>query len=229
MFEVLQLEFSQKSYLWLMRFILFWILLLPFLLGAQNASEVFGKNKIQYNRDQHDWWIYETTNFVFYWYGRSKNSAQFGIEICETLNTDIQSLFEYHLKDKIEVIIYADHSDAMQSNLAILDPVSNRNWDVEPKVVDQTIRLFFDGSHVTFANDLKRGCSNTSLAVCGAIKSGVVNDDHMAICGKFCIKLHAVGAFLQGLLKGGQSIFGRVSKVAAMRENDGAGKLFNHR
>ncbi len=140
-----------------MRFILFWILLLPFLLGAQNASEVFGKNKIQYNRDQHDWWIYETTNFVFYWYGRSKNSAQFGIEICETLNTDIQSLFEYHLKDKIEVIIYADHSDAMQSNLAILDPVSNRNWDVEPKVVDQTIRLFFDGSHVTFANDLKRG------------------------------------------------------------------------
>ncbi|MBK8737763.1 MAG: hypothetical protein IPL98_18335 [Saprospiraceae bacterium] len=113
------------------------------MLLAQNAQEVYGKNKVQYNRDQQDWWIYETSNFVFYWYGRSKNDAQFCIEISETINTEIQSLFEYHLKDKIEIIVYADHSDAMQSNLAILENISIREWDQEPKVKDQTIRIFF--------------------------------------------------------------------------------------
>jgi hypothetical protein len=140
-----------------MRYFFLFILLSPILLLAQNAQEVYGKNKVQYNRDQQDWWIYETSNFVFYWYGRSKNDAQFCIEISETINTEIQSLFEYHLKDKIEIIVYADHSDAMQSNLAILENISIREWDQEPKVKDQTIRIFFDGAHTEFANELKRG------------------------------------------------------------------------
>lgn len=123
---------------------------------AQNASEVYGKNKVQYNHDQHDWWIYETNNFVFYWYSRSRNEAQFCIEIAETLNTNTQSLFEYHLEDKIEVIVYADHSDAMQSNLATLENINAREWDVEPKVNNQTIRIYFDGSHNDFANELHK-------------------------------------------------------------------------
>lgn len=48
-----------------MRYFILFILLSPILLLAQNAQEVYGKNKVQYNRDQQDWWIYETSNFVF--------------------------------------------------------------------------------------------------------------------------------------------------------------------
>jgi len=67
-----------------------------------------------------------------------------------------------------------------------------------------------------------------AFAVGGTVDGGIVNYDHMSICRKLYVKLNAIGAILQGLLKGWQGIFWRVGRVTAMRENDGARKIFNH-
>ena len=58
---------------------------------AQNALEIFGKNKVQYNDDLQDWWIYETNNIVYYWYGKSRNLAQFYINLAENENQKIRT------------------------------------------------------------------------------------------------------------------------------------------
>ena len=87
-----------RSFLYLL-FIVFWS---QSKVTAQNATEIFGKNKVQYNDDLQDWWVYETNSVIYYWYGKSRQLAQFYIEIAEQENTKIQTLFEYHLKEKIE-------------------------------------------------------------------------------------------------------------------------------
>ncbi|MFZ1423253.1 MAG: hypothetical protein WAS55_05485 [Saprospiraceae bacterium] len=126
-------------------------------INSQNAGEIFGKNKVQYNNDLYDWWIYETNNFVIYWYGKSRPSAQFCIEIAETENNQVQKLFEYHLKDKIELVIYADASDQAQSNIDLDAIINDKNWNLEPKIKGQKILMYFDGDHENLRNLLRSG------------------------------------------------------------------------
>ncbi len=124
---------------------------------AQNAQEVFGKNKIQYTDDQFDWWIYETSNVVYYWYGKSRKVAEFYIAIAEAENKKIREIFEFHLKDKIELVIYSDISDLQQSNIDLDAYLTPSNWDEDPKVVDQKVLLYFDGNHQEALKLLRKG------------------------------------------------------------------------
>ena len=44
---------------------------------AQSGIETeFGKNRIQHHDDFDDWYMYETQNFVTYWYGKARNVGQ---------------------------------------------------------------------------------------------------------------------------------------------------------
>ena len=60
-------------------------------------------------------------------------------------------------------------------------------------------------SSFRMASSVKR--CNAAFAVCGAVHGGIMNDDHMTIGGEFYVKFDAVGAFLQGLLKGRAGYF----------------------
>ncbi len=122
---------------------------------AQHANEVYGKNKIQYNNSQYDKWMYETNNFVVYWYGKAKNSAQFCISLAEQENHKAKELFEYHLKDKIELIVFADASDLAQSNIDLKLNANNRF--AEPRVIDHKILLAFNGNHHDLLKQLQLG------------------------------------------------------------------------
>lgn len=124
---------------------------------AQNAKETFGKNKIQYNTDQQDWWIYETSNIVYYWYGKSRNYAHFIINLAEAENQEILSLFEYHPKEKIELIIYSDLSDFQQSNIDLSHTHTPELWNLEPKIKEQKILLYFNGDHRQGLKMLRKG------------------------------------------------------------------------
>ncbi|MBL7822472.1 MAG: hypothetical protein JNK69_03610 [Saprospiraceae bacterium] len=126
-------------------------------LKAQHAREVFGKNKVQYNDDLQDWWIYETNNIVYYWYGKSRNLAQFYINLAEDENEKIRSLFEYHPKDKIELVIFSDLSDLHQTNLDLQNSFTPQTWDLEPKINNQKILLYFNGDHNQSLSLLRKG------------------------------------------------------------------------
>ena len=127
------------------------------ILVAQNAQETFGKNKVQFSDDQKDWWIYETTNIVYYWYGKSRKVAEFYISIAETENKKIREIFEFHLKDKLELVIYSDLSDLHQSNIDLDFYLTPTNWNEEPKVVNQKILLYFNGNHQDALKLLRKG------------------------------------------------------------------------
>ncbi len=125
--------------------------------NAQNAQEIFGKNKVQYNDDQQEWWIYESSNIVYYWYGKSRKAAEFYISIAEAENKKIREIFEFHLRDKIELVIYSDLSDLHQTNLDLDFYFTPENWKEEPRVIDQKILLYFDGNHQNALKLLRKG------------------------------------------------------------------------
>ncbi len=125
--------------------------------SAQNAQEIFGKNKVQFNDDQQEWWIYESSNIVYYWYGKSRKAAEFYISIAEAENKKIREIFEFHLRDKIELVIYSDLSDLQQTNLDLDFYFTPENWKEEPRVIDQKILLYFDGNHQNALKLLRKG------------------------------------------------------------------------
>ena len=61
---------------------------------AQSIYTEYGKNRIQYHDDFKDWWMYETENFVTYWYGKGRNVAQAVIQFAEHDNAEIQNIQE---------------------------------------------------------------------------------------------------------------------------------------
>ena len=85
--------------------------------GAQSIRTEFGKNRIQYHDDFSKWWEYETENFIIYWYGKGRNIAESVVQIAEDVHPQIQSFVEHKINDKIEVIVYTDISDLLQSNI----------------------------------------------------------------------------------------------------------------
>ncbi len=124
---------------------------------AQNAQEVFGKNKVQYNDDLQEWWIYETSNIIYYWYGKSRKVAEFYIRLAESENKKIRDIFEFHLKDKFELVIYSDLTDLYQTNIDLESYLTTENWNEEPRVVGQKVLLYFDGNHQNALKLLRKG------------------------------------------------------------------------
>ncbi len=125
--------------------------------NAQHAQEKFGKNKIQYNTDQKDWWIYETTNFVYYWYGKGRNFSHFLINMAEEENQNVLNLFEYHPKEKIELVIFSDLSDLQQTNIDLSHTWTPSLWNLDPKIKGQKILIYFNGNHEHAVKMLRKG------------------------------------------------------------------------
>lgn len=134
-----------------------WLCSIPQILPGQNSKETFGKNKVQFSDDLYDWWQHETHNFITYYYGKSRAPARFCIEIAESENAQIQKLFEFHLKDKIELIIYADASDHAQSNINLDGVWQEKNWKDSPKLKGQKILLYYNGNHDQLRRMLRAG------------------------------------------------------------------------
>ena len=75
-------------------------------LQAQTTSQVveFGKNRVQYHHQFDDWSLYETPNFITYWYGDARNVAQSALQLAEYDFPTVQQLLEHQPTEKIEML-----------------------------------------------------------------------------------------------------------------------------
>ncbi len=132
----------------------------PSLYGQSIRTE-FGKNRIQYHDDFNKWWEYETENFIVYWYGKGRNVAQSAIQIAEYSHSDIQDIVEHRINDKIEIIVYTDLSDLLQSNIGTEETFETRND--ETKVIGSRIFVYFDGNHQNLKRQIKNGIAHVYI------------------------------------------------------------------
>lgn len=130
-------------------------LLIAFEISSQSINTEFGKNRVQYHDDFNNWWQYETTNFITYWYGKGKLIAQPTIQIAEMDHDVIQKVLEHRINDKIEIIVYTDISDLKQSNIGTEETFTNKTG--ETKIVGNKMFVYFDGDHHQLRKKIREG------------------------------------------------------------------------
>jgi len=135
--------------------------LLTISVDGQSIRTDFGKNRIQYHDDFSKWWEYETQNFIVYWYGKGRNIAQSAVQMAEVVHGEIQDIAEHRINDKIEIIVYTDISDLLQSNIGSEDTFETTHD--ETKVIGSRIFVYFDGNHKNLEQDIKTGIAHVYI------------------------------------------------------------------
>ena len=130
-------------------------------LDGQSIATEFGKNRVQYNDDYHKWWMYETENFITYWYGKGKNIGQFVVQMAEYDHEDIQNIMEHRINDKIEIIVYLDQSDLKQSNIGTSETFESSHG--ETTIIGNKMFVYFDGNHRNLRQQIRKGIANAYL------------------------------------------------------------------
>ena len=134
---------------------------MPLIMEAQSIRTEYGKNRVQYHDDFDKWWMYETENFIVYWYGKGRNIAQSAIQMAEFVHPSIQNFVEHRINDKIEIIVYTDLSDLMQSNIGNEETFETTHQVT--KVIGSRIFAYFDGNHRNMEWQLKEGIARVYL------------------------------------------------------------------
>lgn len=133
----------------------FFLLLQAYGLESQAVNVEFGKNRIQYHDDFDVWNMYETENFVTYWYGKGREIAHTVVQLAELDNPEIQNILEHKMNDKIELIVYLDLTDMKQSNLGIEEQFSGKGGLT--KVIENKVFVYFNGNHNDLRKSLRQG------------------------------------------------------------------------
>ncbi|HUR30775.1 MAG TPA: hypothetical protein VMZ69_05045, partial [Saprospiraceae bacterium] len=139
---------------------IFFILPPLFILG-QSVQTEFGKNRIQYHDDFDTWNMYETENFVTYWYGKGREIAHTVVQMAELDNPSIQNILEHKMNDKIELLVYLDLTDMKQSNLGIEEQFISQGGIT--KVVENKVFLYFNGDHNDLRKSLREGIASVYI------------------------------------------------------------------
>lgn len=100
----------------------FVLVLIAFLLfgvraSGQQASETFGKNRIQYKK--FDWTYLSSENFDVYYYDDRKRVAQESIQYLEAEFDRITDLIGFYPYQKTKVFLYNSIADLQQSNIGL--------------------------------------------------------------------------------------------------------------
>jgi WD40 repeat protein len=123
---------------------------------AQTINTPFGKNRVQYHDDFDSWWMYETENFVSFWYGKGRNIARSVIQMAELDHGEIEKIMAHSMNDKIRIIIYLDHSDYKQTNISYFDTREASGAGLA-QFYDNKVIVFFDGDHQHLRRQIRAG------------------------------------------------------------------------
>lgn len=137
-----------------------WVL--PAYVSAQTTPQTsFGKNRVQYHHQFEDWVLYETPNFVTYWYGDARNVAQAALQTAELDFEELQQALEHQTLEKIEILVFQDLTDLKQSNIGEEEIFSLRSG--ETKVIGNKVFVYFDGNHQHLRTQVREGTAGALL------------------------------------------------------------------
>jgi Tol biopolymer transport system component len=105
------------------------ILLLPIFAEAQQAREVFGRNRIQYKK--FDWVYISSENFDVYYYENRRDVATEAIQFLESEFDRITDLIGYPPYLKTKVFLYNSVTDKQQSNTGLSQTTFNSGGETE--------------------------------------------------------------------------------------------------
>jgi len=114
----------------------------------------FGKSRIQY--ENRIWSYYRTPVADIYYYPQSKELAILAAEHIQETITELERKLGISIQRKMQIIVYARHSDFMQSNIGLETEDFYNTGGITPIYGDK-IFLYFKGNLNTFLSDLRGG------------------------------------------------------------------------
>lgn len=124
-------------------------------LFSQSAQDTYGKNRIQYQN--FNWSVISTDNFDIYYYPQSKKAALLAAKYAEFEFDRITDLMGYAPYSRIKLIIYATHSDLIQSNIGL----SSQQVFIGAYTVftKNRVEVAFNGIQSDFQREIGKGVS----------------------------------------------------------------------
>ena len=118
-----------------------------------NAQFSFGKNRVQYN--EFDWRFIQSDHFDIYYYD-SENYylAEFSAYALEGAYEQLSDDFLHEITDRIQVIIYASHSEFSETNVVPL-PVDAQGIGGVTDKYKNRITIPFQGDYAEFRRVLQ--------------------------------------------------------------------------
>jgi Tol biopolymer transport system component len=81
---------------------------------APAAAQVFGQNKVQY--DKFDWRVLETEHFDVYFYPAEEEAVKDAARMAERSYAKLSKLLGHDIKKRVPLLLYASHTDFQQTN-----------------------------------------------------------------------------------------------------------------
>lgn len=127
------------------------LLMCLFILGIHEVTHAqfsFGKNRVQYNK--FDWRFIQSDHFDIYYYD-SKNYylAEFSAYALEGAYKQLSEDFQHEITDRIQIIIYASHSEFSETNVVPL-PIDAQGIGGVTDKYKNRITMPFQGDYAEF-------------------------------------------------------------------------------
>ncbi|MFN3841217.1 MAG: translocation protein TolB [Cyclobacteriaceae bacterium] len=147
-----------------------WVLAVGFQSRAQQAREVFGKNRIQYR--SFDWQFLTGENFDIYYYDGRRDIATQALQYLESEFDRVTDLIGYAPYYKAKVFIYNSMADLRQSNVGLNHTFYNINGEID------FIKPYVEVAHLGTAQEFKDELlfSITSMLVNEMMYGGSLRD-----------------------------------------------------
>ncbi len=147
-----------------------WVVVVGFQGRAQQAREVFGKNRIQYRT--FDWQFLTGENFDVYYYDGRRDIATQALQYLELEFDRITDLLGYAPYYKAKVFIYNSMADLRQSNVGLNHTYYNINGEVD--FIKPYVEVAHQGTAQEFKDELL--FSITSMLVNEMMYGGSLKD-----------------------------------------------------
>ncbi len=128
---------------------------------GQGTQVEFGKNRVQFHNDFEEWMMYETPNFITYWYGDGRNIGEATVLLAEYDYEEILSVLEHRINEKIEIIVYTDITDLKQTNIGSEETFNNAGG--RTKIVGNKVFIHFDGDHQNLRRQIREGVASVYM------------------------------------------------------------------
>ncbi|MDL5050925.1 hypothetical protein QQ054_33535 [Oscillatoria amoena NRMC-F 0135] len=147
-----------------------WVIAAGFHSRAQQAREVFGKNRIQYR--SFDWQFLTGENFDVYYYDGRRDIASQALQYLELEFDRITDLIGYAPYYKAKVFIYNSMADLRQSNVGLNHTFYNINGEID--FIKPYVEVAHQGTAQEFKDELL--FSITSMLVNEMMYGGSLRD-----------------------------------------------------
>lgn len=123
---------------------------------SQVNSVTYGKNRVQYKKFK--WSYYQTDNFNVYFHQNGQELAKFVAQLAEQELPKIETLAEYSLQRRANIILYNDYAEMQQTNIGLGNDFAVVGGTTQ--LVNNKMVVYFDANHANLSKQVRRGIAD---------------------------------------------------------------------